>query len=92
VGKEGPLAVVVAAAVGLPLPLNQIAIVPILAGLQAKGMAVGADLAFLLAGPVSSIPAMAALTAMFKPRLVVWFVALGFFGSVFLGLLRMAVG
>jgi uncharacterized membrane protein YraQ (UPF0718 family) len=92
VGRTGPLAVVAAAAVGLPLPLNQIAIVPILAGLQAKGMAKGADLAFLLAGPVSSIPAMAALTAMFRPRLVIFFVAVGFLGSVLLGLLRMAVG
>lgn len=88
VGREGLFGVVAAAAV----PLNQIAIVPILAGLKEMGMARGPDLAFLLAGPVASIPAMAALTAMFRTRLVAWFVAVGFFGSVFLGLVRMAVG
>lgn len=92
VGREGLAGVVVAAAVGLPLPLNQISIVPILAGLQALGMAKGPDLALLLAGPVASIPAIAALSAMFRGRLVAWFVAVGFFGSVLLGLLRMAFG
>ncbi len=92
VGVKGPGSVVAAAAVALPLPAHQIPVVPILAGLQAKGIAVGADLAFLMAGPVTSIPAMAALTAIFLPRVVVTYIAIGLVGSMLLGFARMALG
>jgi uncharacterized membrane protein YraQ (UPF0718 family) len=92
VGQEGPGSVAAAALIALPLPAHQIPVVPILAGLQIKGIAVGADLAFLMAGPVTSIPAMAALSAIFLPRVVVIFIAIGLTGSVLLGLLRMALG
>lgn len=92
VGGRGPLSVVTAALVALPLPLHQVPIVPILAGLKAKGMAVGPDVAFLLAGPVTSFPAMAALAAMFRPRLVLLYVGIGLGGSVLLGWARLALG
>jgi hypothetical protein len=92
VGQTGPASVAAAAAVALPLPAHQVPVVPILAGLQAKGMAQGADLAFLMAGPVTSIPAMAALAAIFRPRVLGFFVTLGLTGSAFLGLVRMYLG
>jgi uncharacterized membrane protein YraQ (UPF0718 family) len=92
VGKEGPFSVVWAALIGIPMPLHQIPAIPVLAGLKAKGMSVGADIAFLMAGPVTSIPSMAALYAIFIPRVVVAFIATGLLGSIFLGLLRMALG
>jgi len=91
-GQSGVTAVLSAAAVAAPLPLHQVPIVPILAGLQAKGIARGADVAFLMAGPVMSIPSIAALTAMFQRRVVVAYVAFGFLGSVALGLMRLAFG
>lgn len=91
VGQEGPVSVLAASAVALPLPLHQIPVVPILAGLQAKGIAPGADLAFLLAGPVTSLPAMAALAAMFRPRVLGLYVGIGLGGAALLGLLRLAV-
>lgn len=91
VGREGPLSIAAAALVALPLPAHQIPIVPILAGLQAKGIAVGADIAFLMAGPVTSIPATVALWAIFKPRVVVTFIAVGLAGSSLLGLVRMGL-
>jgi len=91
VGQEGPVSVLAAGAVALPLPLHQIPVVPILAGLQAKGIAPGADLAFLLAGPVTSLPAMAALAAMFRPRVLGLYVGVGLGGATLLGLLRLAL-
>jgi uncharacterized membrane protein YraQ (UPF0718 family) len=45
-----------------------------------------------MAGPVMSIPSIAALTAMFQRRVVVAYVAFGFLGSVALGLMRLAFG
>jgi uncharacterized membrane protein YraQ (UPF0718 family) len=64
----------------------------VVAGLQAKGLAVGPDLALLIAGPVASIPSIAALTVMFRPRVVLVYVAVGFLGAVLLGLARMTLG
>ncbi|TLN09691.1 hypothetical protein FDZ71_09985, partial [bacterium] len=55
VGQKGVFSVVASALVGIPLPLHQIPAIPVLAGLKAKGMADGADIAFLMAGPVTSI-------------------------------------
>jgi uncharacterized membrane protein YraQ (UPF0718 family) len=83
---------VTAALIGLPLPLSQVPMVPVLAGLQQKGIAVGADLAFMLAGPVTSIPAIVALSAIFSTRVVVVFILTGLGGSILLGLARMALG
>lgn len=91
-GAKGLWSVVLSAALGIPLPLHQIPAVPVLAGLMAKGMAPGADIAFLLAGPVTSIPAIIALWAIFTPRVVAVFVGLGFMGSVAVGLARMYLG
>ncbi len=90
VGQEGPWSVVTAALVALPLPAHQVPVVPILAGLQAKGIAPGADLAFLLAGPVTSIPAAFALGAIFRPRVLGVYLAVGLGGSVLMGLARLA--
>jgi len=91
VGQRGFGSVLIAALVGLPLPLHQVPIVPILAGLQAKGIAAGPDLALLMAGPVTSFPAMAALAAIFHPRVLATYLAIGLGGSMVLGLLRMAL-
>ncbi len=91
VGQTGPAGIAAATAVALPLPLHQVPVVPILAGLQAKGLGAGPDVAFLLAGPVTSIPATAALAAMFRPRVVVVYLGLGLAGSVVLGLARWVV-
>lgn len=73
VGKKSFASIFLAAIIGLPLPLNQIPAIPILAGLLQQGIDHGAALTFLMAGPVSSLPAMIALTGMFRPRVVVVF-------------------
>lgn len=91
VGQRGPASVLAAALVALPLPAHQVPVVPILAGLVAKGIAPGADVAFLMAGPVTSIPAMFALGAMFQRRVLILFLGAGLAGSVLLGLARMGL-
>ena len=70
VGQKSLFSVVVAAFVGVPLPINQIPIIPVLAGLLERGMDHGAAFTFLVAGPVSSIPALLALFGMFNRRVV----------------------
>jgi len=73
VGQESFVSILMAAVIGLPLPVNQIPAIPILAGLLQRGIDQGAALTFLMAGPVSSLPAMIALTGMFRPRVVLVF-------------------
>jgi uncharacterized membrane protein YraQ (UPF0718 family) len=85
VGADNLGSVVIAALVGLPLPVNQIPLIPILAGLLQRGMDPGAALTLLLAGPVTSIPATVALYGMFRPRVVVVFLTVSLGVSILLG-------
>ncbi|WP_432823409.1 permease [Trichloromonas sp.] len=84
-GQKSVGSVLVAAVVGLPLPTNQIPIIPILAGLLERGMDRGAALTLLMAGPVSSIPAIIALFGMFRKRVVLTYLAVSLSISVLLG-------
>lgn len=85
VGADNLGSVVIAALIGLPMPVNQIPLIPILAGLLQRGMDPGAALTLLLAGPVSSIPATVALYGMFRPRVVVVFLTVSLTVSILLG-------
>jgi hypothetical protein len=87
VGADHLGSVLVAALVGLPLPVNQIPLIPILAGLLQRGMNDGAALTLLLAGPMSSIPALAALYGLFRPRVVGVFLLAGLGVAILLGAL-----
>lgn len=78
-GSRSLSSLIVAALVGLPLPLNQIPAIPVVAGLLQRGMDPGAALTLLLAGPVTSLPALIALVGMFRLRVAVYF-----FGATFL--------
>ncbi|WP_221249332.1 permease [Desulfuromonas versatilis] len=85
VGQKSLLSVLAAALIGLPLPTNQIPIIPILAGLLERGIDHGAAFTLLMAGPVSSIPAIIALWGMFHRRVVLSFLAVTLAGAVLLG-------
>jgi uncharacterized protein len=69
----------------LPLPTNQIPIIPILAGLLEQGIDHGAALALLMAGPVTSIPVIIALWGMFRRRVLLVYLAASLSGAVLLG-------
>ena len=84
-GQKSFSSVGFAALVGLPLPLNQIPVIPILAGLLERGMDRGAAVTLMLAGPVSSLPALFALGGMFRRRVVLVFLAVSLGGSMLFG-------
>lgn len=85
IGQDSLVSVVLAGVIGLPLPTNQIPIIPILAGLLNLGIDRGAAYTLLMAGPVSSIPAIIALSGMFRLRVVVTFLVLGLGTAILLG-------
>ncbi|MBE0504058.1 MAG: permease [Desulfuromonadales bacterium] len=85
VGQKSFTSVSLAALVGIPLPLSQIPAIPILAGLLQKGMDHSAALTLLLAGPVTSLPAIIALTGLFKLRVMIFFIVSALGIAVILG-------
>lgn len=86
VGGDGMMPVVVAAFVGMPAYLNAYVAPPMLAGLMEQGMTQGAAMAFLMAGAVSSVPAMAAVWSLVKPQVFATYITLGLVGAVLSGL------
>ena len=87
VGGEGLTPIILSALVGAPAYLNAYAAPPLVAGLMEQGMTVGAAMAFMVAGSVSSIPAMTAVFALVRAQFFALYVLLGFTGAVLSGVL-----
>ncbi|SLN58215.1 permease [Ruegeria meonggei] len=87
VGGEGIVPIVIAALVGMPAYLNSYVAPPLLAGLTEQGMSAGAAMSFMIAGAVSSIPAMAAVWSLVKPRVFATYLGLGITGAIISGIL-----
>jgi uncharacterized membrane protein YraQ (UPF0718 family) len=90
VGGDGILPVILAAFVGMPAYFNSYVAPPMVSGLMEHGMTAGAGMAFMVAGAVSSIPAMAAVYSLVKKELFATYMALGIFGAVMSGLIYQA--
>jgi len=81
-----------AAVLGIPLPAHQVPVVPITRGLLDLGMDQGAAATFLVAGPVTSIPALVVLWKIFQRRLFYVYLGLCLTGAVATGLIfRMVI-
>lgn len=86
-GRQNAFSVVWAALIGIPLYVNNISAIPIINGLLQAGMSKGAALSFLLAGPVTAIPAMIAVFGLVKRKVFLLFLLLGLSLSIILGYL-----
>jgi uncharacterized protein len=75
-------AIPLATVLGSPAYVNGVAAVPLVEGLMKMGMSGGAALGFLLAGSVTSIPAMAAVLPLVNKRVFGWYVLIGFLTSL----------
>lgn len=91
-GQDNIFAVPLAALIGIPLYLNNLAALPIVAGLLEQGMQSGAAIAFLIAGPVTTIPAMTAVWGVVSRRIFALYILLSFGGAILLGLLINMLG
>jgi uncharacterized membrane protein YraQ (UPF0718 family) len=85
VGGEGIMPIILSALVGVPAYLNSYIAPPIVSGLMNQGMSVGSGMAFIVAGAISSIPAMTAVYALVSRRVFGIYVLLGFLGAVLSG-------
>jgi hypothetical protein len=84
-GTGSPAAIPLAALLGVPLYLTNVAALPIVAGLLEQGMEPGAAITFLIAGPVTTVPAMAAVRGTVNGRVFAFYLAVGILGAITTG-------
>lgn len=86
-GPKTPLAIPIAAALGVPMYIRAETMIPIGVVLVSKGMSMGAVVALLIAGAGASIPELTLLGSIFKERTLVAFALTVFSVAVLTGLL-----
>jgi uncharacterized membrane protein YraQ (UPF0718 family) len=69
-GPQNPLAIPVAALIGIPLYVRASTAIPIGLALMQKGMSEGAVIALIIGGAGMAIPEMSMLASIFRPKLV----------------------
>jgi len=84
-GPQNPLAIPVAAVIGIPLYIRASTAIPIGLALIQKGMGVGAVIALIIGGAGMAIPEMTLLAGIFRPRLVAALVGVIFLTAVTAG-------
>lgn len=90
-GDGSRFAIPLASLIGVPLYLGNLSALPIVKGLIIQGMQPGAAIAFLIAGPVTTIPAMTAVWTVVRRPIFALYVAISLFGSMLLGFIVSAI-
>ena len=84
-GPANPLAIITAAILGVPAYTSSLTALPMISGLLTQGMNPAAAIAFLIAGPMTTLPAMAAVWPLVSRRVFVLYVSFALFGAVLTG-------
>jgi hypothetical protein len=84
-GKNQFFSIPLAPAIGIPVYTSGVGAVPIGKRLLSNAMSHGAALAFLVAGPVTTIPAMTAVFALVKRQTFAIYLCVGIAGSSIAG-------
>lgn len=86
-GSNGTFSVLIAALVGIPVYTSNITALPFVGGLLSLGMNQGAALAFLIAGPTTTLPAMMAVWGIVRRRVFFLYVSFSLIGAIVFGFL-----
>lgn len=86
-GSQNDFSILTAALIGVPMYTSNLAALPLIGTLLGKGMAPAAALAFLIAGPTTTIPAMAAVWGIVNRRVFVLYLSFSFLGAIVFGYL-----
>jgi len=86
-GPDNPFAVFVAALIGLPLYIRVESAIPIGISLMAKGVSIGAVIAFIISGAGVAIPELTMLASIFKKKIIIAFIVIVFVSAVVSGLI-----
>ena len=91
-GQGNQWAIVTAALLGIPTYTSNLSALPMVSGLMAQGMSPAAALAFLIAGPTTTLPAMAAVWSLVSHRVFALYVSFALIGAIVLGYLKLIIG
>jgi uncharacterized membrane protein YraQ (UPF0718 family) len=91
-GQGKSWAIITTAFIGVPVYTSNLSALPMIGGLLTQGMSPAAALAFLIAGPTTTLPAMAAVWSLVSHRIFVLYVSFALFGAVLLGYLKFIIG
>lgn len=91
-GQKNSWAIIMAAFLGIPVYTSNLSALPMVSGLLTQGMSQAAALAFLIAGPTTTLPAMAAVWTLVTYRVFILYVSFALFGAVILGYLKLFLG
>jgi len=84
-GHQNPFAILTAALIGIPVYTSNLAALPMVSGLLTQGMNPAAGLAFLIAGPTTTLPAMAAVWGLTTRRVFALYVSFSLIGAIAMG-------
>ena len=84
-GQVNPLAIAFAAILGVPTYTSSLTALPMISGLLTQGMKPAAALAFLIAGPTTTLPAMAAVWPLVARRVFGLYVTYCLAGAMLTG-------
>jgi uncharacterized membrane protein YraQ (UPF0718 family) len=91
-GQQNSWAIITAAILGVPTYTSNLSALPMVSGLLAQGMSPAAALAFLVAGPTTTLPAMAAVWSLVTHRVFALYVSFALAGAIILGYLKLIIG
>ena len=86
-GGGGFYTVITASLIGIPFYTSNITALPLISGLLDLGMNEGAAIAFLISGPMTTLPAMAAVWGLVKRKIFLLYISFALMGSIVFGIL-----
>lgn len=84
-GQQHPMAIIFAALLGVPAYTTSLTALPMISGLLTQGMNPAAALAFLVAGPTTTLPAMAAVWLLVTSRVFAIYISFALMGATLIG-------
>jgi uncharacterized membrane protein YraQ (UPF0718 family) len=91
-GHQNPLVIISAAFLGIPTYTTSLTALPMISGLLTQGMSPAAALAFLVAGPTTTLPAMAAVWSLVARRVFVLYISFALLGAILIGYVYQFMG
>ncbi len=84
-GGDNPWAIITAALLGIPVYTSNLTAMPLVGGLISQGMNPAAALAFLIAGPTTTLPAMSAVWGLVNRKVFAFYLGFSLVGAIVLG-------
>lgn len=84
-GGDNPWVIITAALLGIPVYISNLTAMSLVGGLLGQGMHPAAALAFLIAGPTTTLPAMSAVWVLVNPKVFFFYIGFSLVGAIVLG-------